>query len=85
MKQEVVAMCIGAILFALAILVFEMVRSRKPKVVVLCSSKLNVKIYPNDDSPMVTVPCQRQEDHNGLHAGTSGASDYWWQPREKKS
>ena len=71
-----------------AIYVFELVRSRKPTIIVPCDETL--KSYAADHTThsddRVIVRCQGAKDHIGVHYGVAGNDrhDVWWSKRVKK-
>lgn len=82
MSTYVIPGVIGVIVTIVVIYVFELVRSRKPTIIVPCGETL--KSHVTDD---VIVRCQGAEDHIGVHYGVAGNDrhDVWWSKRVKKS
>ena len=81
---------IGVVLTVASRIAIELVRSRKPHIVVPCKEELDSY---DDDAPVsvtasrrVVVKCQGALDHIGVHYGVAGKDkhDVWWSKRVKK-
>lgn len=73
----------GAFTLGIFVLLSEVLRSRKPRVVDTCHMTIRMCMHAHDGSPVHSVTCQLEKGHSGPHAQLIDGFNVWWEKREK--